>query len=839
MKIVEFIQNKFKARLKDSQVLVVYDAQNLYFDIVQSLRDHQTQVIDGSASTILGRFAAAKAWRELSVPEAATKQLVIYLPLKEPRSDEEKALDPYSLFAVAGSVFPESPAETYEALCKQAYPEYASEIDQLFRGMDKPAFAQIDALATGSKYPILQSTLKVEGALELLVAFITPSPEQTAALEGSTSWQTEMQTFCQAALGAPKQELGGIKAWHKFVSQYILFSEFAMDLPVALPDTLANIAKAPATYQDLIYSTCDRIRNDQERQQAYCDLADSISTALNLDRHLRSVEQLGKRDTFAFEERRFLASLVKAVVDNQLQTAAQIFEERKTSIWRRRPERSALWEVARRCLKLATLIDEISASERLHQKSVTEYVEFYAAEFYQIDSEFRVMQASTSPLHDTEEIDALLTHMQTQYQKITTKLQSNFLESVRSGGWPAEKLLRHTQIFDKYVESALADKKRVAYFMVDALRFELAKHIYEQFDKAKKKEIIPACAQLPTSTTIGMAALLPKVDGRFKLDVRSDSYDVWIDGKKVNTKGDRETYFQSIFGDRVAFWDLNDIKDMPTAQLKKKIKKEVDLLVVHTQDIDALGESAPKAAKTAITDYTHSIVRALHKMGELGFQVAVISADHGFVLQAETDVGDTAAKPLGTWGYEKRRCLIGTGQPSPTALTFKPEDIGIATNAKDYVVPNGFATFRNGTMFFHEGLSLQECVIPVIRFELNTREKPGNDQPKVILNYRLGKSTKVTTRTPAIDVRIESNQLFDQGFAFSLEAYSNQEKIGEAMPSAFIDPDSKLISAPINQTIQIGLILREDFVGPFEVRAFDPASEVIHFRLNLETDILE
>jgi hypothetical protein len=59
--------------------------------------------------------------------------------------------------------------------------------------------------------------------------------------------------------------------------------------------------------------------------------------------------------------------------------------------------------------------------------------------------------------------------------------------------------------------------KRVAYFMVDALRFELAVALERQLGASHTCRLQPVCAQLPTVTPVGMAALLPKAEGNLFL----------------------------------------------------------------------------------------------------------------------------------------------------------------------------------------------------------------------------------------------------------------------------------------------------------------------------------
>ncbi|HRG77836.1 MAG TPA: hypothetical protein PLX69_24970, partial [Leptospiraceae bacterium] len=294
MKITDFIKNKFIEKIKERQILVIYDPQKIYKGVADSFNNSETAFVDGSNSTILSRFAAMSALQGLSDNDSSVRQMVVYLPIQAPLTEEEKMIDPYTIFSVAGSVFPESNIESYQSLCKQAKPDYINEIDSLFQNNNIPSFSQIDALTTGTKYPLLQSTLNVEGAVEILVSFLTPTQIQLEKLHATNIWENEWRHFSATTLGL-SSPVNGYENWHRIVTQFILFSEFTMDLPGTLPDALLNIPKAALAYENIIYTVCLRLRNDIQKQDRYIELAEKISEALNLNYHFRESMDLGKR----------------------------------------------------------------------------------------------------------------------------------------------------------------------------------------------------------------------------------------------------------------------------------------------------------------------------------------------------------------------------------------------------------------------------------------------------------------------------------------------------------------------------------------------------------------
>ena len=58
---------------------------------------------------------------------------------------------------------------------------------------------------------------------------------------------------------------------------------------------------------------------------------------------------------------------------------------------------------------------------------------------------------------------------------------------------------------------------RVAYFLVDALRFEMGVELIRQLEGEQELTLRPAIAALPTITPVGMAALLPGASASFSV----------------------------------------------------------------------------------------------------------------------------------------------------------------------------------------------------------------------------------------------------------------------------------------------------------------------------------
>ena len=90
MSIQEFIHDHLKKRLEKTISLVVYDPDERYKRVVSSLAGDDCEVIDGTGSTIIGREQALDRWRRLMDDQKKQKYLVVYLPIRKPKTDDER-----------------------------------------------------------------------------------------------------------------------------------------------------------------------------------------------------------------------------------------------------------------------------------------------------------------------------------------------------------------------------------------------------------------------------------------------------------------------------------------------------------------------------------------------------------------------------------------------------------------------------------------------------------------------------------------------------------------------------------------------------------------------------
>ena len=213
---------------------------------------------------------------------------------------------------------------------------------------------------------------------------------------------------------------------------------------------------------------------------------------------------------------------------------------------------------------------------------------------------------------------------------------------------------------------------KVAYLMVDALRYELGVALEKLLVADGPVELQAAYAHLPTITLVGMASLLPGARTGLTLTLENDSLAPKLAGAPVGNVPQRMNVLAKLYGDRFSEMLLNDF-----VRGKPKIAETVDLLVLRSTESTANWKVTPRRRwsdpRHAQADSRRSAQTARH-----GFKEAVIVTDHGFFLNAQAEAGDVCVKPQGQWPVNAHdRMMLGDGTADGHSLVISAEKIGI------------------------------------------------------------------------------------------------------------------------------------------------------------------
>lgn len=837
MSMQQFIQEQVLApRLAKQQVLVVYDAEQRYRDACLAMANDKRKVVDATESSILARAEAIQALNELGAH--SIEQLLVYVPAPKPLEDEDKQKDPYALYSACGSVFPNGDGDNYLSLCLKAKPDHATQVRALFEQDSNPSFAVIDAIGGGLSWPNLRATLKVESTRDILFSLLVPSSAQQEALKASESWVTEAKELLKASVGLSLKTRG--KTWSAIAEElwrFVLFSEFVFDLPESLPAQLADVPRASDAAEPLIADICERLRSDRRTQATYIERAENVEAELDLKALCGGIVDLGERDTFPFEERTFLHQAMDALQRDDTDKVRHILSRHAQSVWTGKGESQAQWDLLRSSL---ALVEACQDNERLladHTRSMDSLVAFYIAQFREVDRLHREFEQAVSD-YDWQDTQGLMHPLQQQvrkqYGRLIEKLQLLFTKHLQSSGWPVPGHLSNTEVFDKLVAPKLTQSgHKVAYLMVDALRYELGVALEQQLAEDGKAELTPALAQLPSITLVGMASLLPDAGNSLALNNVDGKLVPFINGQEVKTVAQRMELIRKRYGARFQEGRLEDY-----VRNRFKVEDGTELLVLRSVEIDGHFENHPDTAPTEIINALKRIRVAIHKLKDAGFRDVVIATDHGFFMNTHAQAGDTCNKLPGDWLNIHERCLLGDGAADQHHYAIATDKAGIRSDMAKLAGPLTMASYKAGMLYYHGGASLQECVVPVITLQLDAPDQAPMEQANVVLSYKNG-AKRTTTRMPVMDIAVETQDMFSVGsdFEILLEAHDKSGNVvGEAKPGGAVNPATGTITLKPGNKIQITLKMQLEFEGKFKVKALNPSTMAAYCQLDLETD---
>jgi len=837
MDIKLFIKEKILVpRLQKKQVLVVYDPDFRYRDLCIEFSGDRSVVVDASESSIISREKAIESLTALGRNEI--DQLLIYIPKEKPIEEEDKQKDPFSFYMTCGAVFPDGDGDTYLSICLKAKPDHQTQVRSVFEENKSPGFSVIDAIGGGLSWPNLRALLKVESTRDILFSLLTPNEKQLNALKNGESWVSEVKDLLDGSLGLVLKTKG--KTWSTIADElwrYVLFSEFVFDLPESLPLSLIDVPHANDSAKPLIEDMCERLRSDRRTRDVYIQRAETVEQILNLAEYCHEIENLGVRDTFPFEERTFLHQTVKSLITGNIDTARDILSRHSESVWIGKGESQVQWDFLHSSLNLVEKCQDNERDLGDNAKSMEDLIDYYVRQLREVDHSHREFEQAANDViwQDNQGLMVpVLDYVRKQYGKLVEKVQFIFTKHLKETGWPLIGRLSNTDVFDKLIAPKLeASGNKVAFIMVDALRYELGVELEKQLSEDAQVEISHAMVQLPSVTTVGMASLLPGASTDFQLVKKDSGFMPSIQGQELGNVIQRMEHIRKKYGNRFQEGRLDKF-------LKKEIEisPDTDLLVLRSVEIDTSFESNPDTAPNELVNALKRIRRAVHTLSKLGFSEAIIATDHGFFMNTHAGPGDTCSKLPGDWINIHERSLLGSGVPDPKHFCVQADKAGIKGDFHFFAGPLSLASYKSGMLYYHGGCSLQECIVPVIQLNFKKQLAPVGNDVSIELNYKNG-AKYITTRLPVIEVSANSQSLFsvDKDYEVLLEAHSKKgEIVGEAKRGGVVGASTGTLSLLAGERVQVTMKMSLGFEGKFTIKAFNPTTMTVYDQLELFTD---
>ena len=313
-------------------------------------------------------------------------------------------------------------------------------------------------------------------------------------------------------------------------------------------------------------------------------------------------------------------------------------------------------------------------------------------------------------------------------------------------------ITQQADFYRNYVKP-LAFSGRVYVIISDALRYEVAVDLTNQLLRETKgsAKISSMQSVFPSATKFGMAALLPHKSLQITDDIK-----VLCDDEPTDGTAGREKILNKAHEGNVAI-TYKALLSMKQAERREKVK-DAEVVYIYHNAIDAVGDKATTedqvfdACEQAILELKNLVRLITNDMNGTNI---LITSDHGFLYSYKPlDESDKAEKSFVSGHIIEldRRYVIADGDCTADHMLKIP-----MTHLSSELV--GFTPLDNirmkkqggGMNYVHGGISLQECVVPVIEFKnMRSTSKKFVDVKKAALEL-ISQSRKVSNSIFSLD----------------------------------------------------------------------------------------
>lgn len=355
-------------------------------------------------------------------------------------------------------------------------------------------------------------------------------------------------------------------------------------------------------------------------------------------------------------------------------------------------------------------------------------------------------------------------YLATLGSKWTTLVGDELAESSELAGIPQQ-----ADFYKKYVKPIEDSGSRVYVIISDALRYEVAVDLTGQLLKETKgtAKISSMQSVFPSATKFGMAALLPHEQLQMTDDIK-----ILCDGEPTDGTAGREKILNGVHAGNAAL-TYRTFLSMKREERREKVK-DAQVVYIYHNAIDAVGDKA--ATEDQVFDACEQAILELKNLVRLitndcsGANI-LITADHGFLYSYKPlDESDKAEKSFVSGHIIEldRRYVIADGNCTAEHMLRIP-----MTHLNSNLV--GFTPLDNirmkkqggGMNYIHGGISLQECVVPVIEFK----------------NIRATSKKFVDVRKAEIQLLSQSRKVSNS--IFSLDFYQTEAVGGKVAAAAY------------------------------------------------------
>lgn len=828
----DYVAKQVAEKLKSRRVVVWYDPRREFAPFVAEVRGSQSPQpspapvsVAGTSGLLAefdGSFFELRAIVEPHVSSDVPEAVLIYVPSVERDRRGSVLME----LEKAGECYEPQLKRLARNVLRQRYTDGV--IDEML-APERVTYEDLARAASDTSSAELPSLLKAifhdaPGNGDLLAAWLASDAHDQSIVEKEAA--RELAKLVRSRLGLELPNDATLLKWRSITLRYVLAGEFRNDLRCPPPQSLDGIA-TPTTKDEVaaVRDLANRLRTLYP--SAYPAMADRVEAELGLSNVALSADALGSIDTFRFEERMLLAHCGELIATQRFDDALVQIAEREHSFWLdREVERKAQWEAYRRMAELGSATVSVRAALAKTGSDPNAWVAAYTAKdgWYRMDQAQRRLEAWVANLEE-EPDERPLGIVRRAYEVACHTMAEGFTKALIKANWAASASLHQTRIYSEIVSSR---PKPVAYFFVDAMRFEMGVELAERLPNSVEISVRHAIGALPSITPIGMAALQPGAAGSFSVVEQAGKLGARIDDTFLPDLAARRK-FAAARVPKLIDVTLDELLSLQPSKLSKKIDG-AHVVIVRSQEIDHAGEAGfTFQARQVMDTVIDNLARAIRKLAAAGIENSVVTADHGHLFfPSDRDESMRTDSPGGEVVELHRRCWIGRGGATPAGCVRIPASaLGYASDL-EFVFPTGCAVFKAGgdLAFHHGGPTLQELIIPIVAVRVQGRVTGRSKGGPVTAS---GLPDAVTNRIFSVTLQgdLATSDLTVRPLLMS--AGKQVGAVGMAI-DAELDRTTGCVKLRAGKPITIAFLLSDESVQSLRVVVQDPSTDAELYR---------
>lgn len=525
----------------------------------------------------------------------------------------------------------------------------------------------------------------------------------------------------------------------------------------------------------------------------YDRLANSIEGKLKVREYIDSweMEDYIECDTFkAFDEKIIEKLKEQLILDiGEFEKYRNIIQVRRKKHWYN------LFKSEYECIFWAIELFDCwrDVSQNIRQFTPWEFVKEYTKQYYKLDTAYRKFYTSFDGLQNKELLMELKDKVENTYVNgYLNALSIKWCESIETlnGKWAIPKMVIQKDFYNTYVKPFKNRGERVFVIISDALRYEAAMEFCDMLNRERKGSCDALFMQgsIPSSTSIGMACLLPH-----KTITIDENYKIYVDGVSSEGTDNRNKILNNYSQESIAI-QFDDVIEMKREDLRKTFGGK-ELIYIYHNTIDARGDhdKTEREVFNAVEEAFEELKMLINNLvNNVTATNIIITADHGFIYKRGNLIeSEKMSKGSIEDAYENRRFVLSTKSLDlEGTLTFNMEYLlGPNTNL-NYITPRGISRFKvqgAGANYVHGGTSLQEIIIPVLKFK---NDRSSKSEIKKV-DVKLTSITRKITNTISYLEFFQTEKIEDKRVPLRLKVYFVDEDGNRISNENIIIADSK------------------------------------------------